>query len=168
MTRQRRPIRIAETLACALSLALPLGCIYSDDDDDDRTEGAATAPPITAQATIEAPAKVEAGKKLVAEGKYEEAIAAFTSALEEARSKNVLANANEAEAEVYFQRGLAYLRSGFPDTAVQDFNDAINLLPNDGVMYEQRARAHLELGDSYNALSDATQAIRLKPENAGA
>jgi tetratricopeptide (TPR) repeat protein len=166
MTRSRRT-QLVEILACLLPLALAFGCVYSGDDDD-RTEGAATAPPITAQATIKAPAKVEAGKKLVAEGKYQQAIDAFTSALEEARKSNLLANANEDEAEVYFQRGLAYLRSGFPDTAVQDFNDAINLTPDVGAMYEQRAHAHLELGDSYNALSDATQAIRLTPDNAGA
>jgi tetratricopeptide (TPR) repeat protein len=166
MATQHRTTTV-QALAWALLLALSFGCVYSDDDDD-RTEGAATAPPITAQATIEAPGKVELGKRLVKEGAYEEAIVAFTSALEEARKSNLLAKANEDEAAVYFQRGIAYLRSGFPDTAERDFSDAINLMPNDGAMYERRAQAHLELGDSYNALSDATQAIRLKPNNAAA
>jgi tetratricopeptide (TPR) repeat protein len=80
----------------------------------------------------------------------------------------LLVKANEDEAEVYFQRGVAYLRTGFPDTAVEDFNDAINLMPNNGAMYEHRARAYLELGDSFNALNDATQAIRLQPNNPAA
>ncbi len=167
MARYQRQLAIVPAWAAVLLVGVSSGCVYSDEDDD-RTEGAATAPPLTAHATIEAPGKVESGKQLVQEGKYDEAIDAFTSALEEARKSSLLARANEDEAEVYFQRGLAYLRSGFPDTALEDFDDAINLMPNDGAMYQQRSRAYLELGDSYNALNDATQAIRLKPDNAPA
>jgi tetratricopeptide (TPR) repeat protein len=152
-------------LIAILAAVVSVGCIYSDADDDDRTERAATAPLPTAQASVESPAKVESGKQLLQEGKHEEAIDAFTEALKDARESNLLAQANQDEAEVYFQRGLAYLRSGFPDTAVQDFNAAINLLPSHGNMYEQRARAYVELGDSYNAMRDATQAIRLSPDN---
>ncbi|HEX6962214.1 MAG TPA: tetratricopeptide repeat protein [Lacipirellula sp.] len=143
-----------------------LGCADADEDDD-RVEGVAAAP-IAPRATVEAPAKVEAGKRLLDEGNYDEAIEAFTDALKKARENRVIVNVNEDEANVYFSRGLAYLKAGFPDTAIEDFSDAIDLLPNNGAMREQRARAYLEVGDTYKALDDATQAIRLTPDNAGA
>ncbi len=73
-----------------------------------------------------------------------------------------------ASAELYRKRGIAYLRMGFPDTAKDDFSDAIAFAPNNTAGYEQRAVAYMELGDRFNALRDATQAIRLNPHNAAA
>jgi tetratricopeptide (TPR) repeat protein len=151
-----------------LMLLQAAGC-SSADDHDEKVASQVTAPTQAAsiQAAVVESGEVEAGKQALAQGKYQAAVDSFTRALADSRQAQ-LPNPGAAEAEVYYQRGVAYLQMGFPDTAAQDFTTAMNLEANRGAAYEQRARAYVELGDSYKALRDATQAIRLLTDNADA
>jgi tetratricopeptide (TPR) repeat protein len=152
--------------AAACLLLVIVGC-----SDADRTnkavENPATPVPQISQATVAAPAEVAAGKQALQTGEYEEAVDRFTRAIV-ASEKTETPTANAEAARVYYDRGVAYLKMGFPDTAAQDFSTAINLAPHDGAAFEQRARANVALGDAYKSLRDATQAIRLTPNSAGA
>jgi tetratricopeptide (TPR) repeat protein len=113
--------------------------------------------------------EISTGKRLLAEGKYEQAVEHLTTALKESGVRpNQLADTNQHAADVYYNRGLAYLKMGFPDTAVEDFAAAIDLAPLFADAIEARAQAYIALGDTYKSLRDATQAIRLKPHNAAA
>ena len=155
---------VRRTAACLLLFLL--GCA-----DADQTNKAADNPPVPApqinQAAAAAPAEVAAGKQALQAGDYEKAVDRFTRAIV-ASEKTETPSANAEAAQVYYDRGVAYLKMGFPDTAAQDFTTAINLAPHDGAAFEQRARANVALGDSYKSLRDATQAIRLTPNNAAA
>jgi tetratricopeptide (TPR) repeat protein len=133
-------------------------------EPDSSVASSADAPP----AADVVNAQREAGSELLAAGHYEQAVEEFTRALKASGANVGQAVVDNSTSSLYQQRGVAYLRMGFPDTAKEDFTDAINLAPNDATAYEQRAIAYLELGDLFNALRDATQAIRLKPHNAGA
>jgi tetratricopeptide (TPR) repeat protein len=157
-------LRTSLIVACSI---LIIGCGNSDLDDDDRADATPVAQPLVSQAAVDAPAEVEAGKQALREGKYDEAVESFTRAIANSQDTG-LPDPQKIEADVYFQRGTAYLGMGFPDTAAQDFTTAINLTPQEGAYFEQRACAHQDLGDSYNALRDATQAIRLSPDNTAA
>ncbi|MBA3485378.1 MAG: tetratricopeptide repeat protein [Pirellulales bacterium] len=164
--RNASPISTAARLSAACLLLFVLGC--SDADQTNKAAGnpAVAAPPVS-QAAAAAPAEVAAGKQALEAGDYEEAVDRFTRAIV-ASEKTETPSANAEAAQVYFDRGVAYLKMGFPDTAAQDFSTAINLAPHDGAAFEQRARANVALGDAYKSLRDATQAIRLTPNNAGA
>jgi tetratricopeptide (TPR) repeat protein len=143
-----------------------LGC--SDADQANKAvENPATPAPQLSQPAAAAPAEVGAGKQALQAGDYKEAVDRFTRAIV-ASEKTETPSANAEAAQVYYDRGVAYLKMGFPDTAAQDFTTAINLAPHDGAAFEQRARANVALGDSYKSLRDATQAIRLTPSNATA
>lgn len=137
-------------------------CVGCDDSGDE-----ASANPVAAKPAASATDHVEAGKKLFSEGNYAGAVDEFTTALAQSR-RTEPERTNSVEAEVYFQRGDAFLRLGFPDTAVEDFTAVLRLVPTDGAAYDRRGRAHLLLGDQYKALRDATEAIRIQPESASA
>jgi tetratricopeptide (TPR) repeat protein len=156
----------AARLFAACLLLFILGC--SDADQTNKAvENPATPAPQISQAAAAAPAEVAAGKQALEAGDYETAVDRFTRAIV-ASEKTETPDANADAARVYYDRGVAYLKMGFPDTAAQDFSTAINLAPHDGAAFEQRARANVALGDAYKSLRDATQAIRLTPNNAGA
>jgi len=147
--------------ACLMLFAAGCGDSIIDENATVQAEYAVELPPARPQLT--AASEAETGKRRLAEGKYEEAVKHFTRVLDETAESIPLATVNESEADLFYQRGLAYLHMGFPDTAVEDFSAAINLLPQHGDAYEQRARAFVALGDMYKSLRDCTMAIRLKP-----
>ena len=142
------------------------GCLRSSEVPD--STGPAAAAPAEAPATSPLQQQREVASELLAAGEYEQAVEKLTQAIKAAGATTDPVVVDNSTSSLYRQRGVAYLRMGFPDTAKEDFTDAINLAPNAAAAYEERAIAYLELGDLFNALRDATQAIRLKPHNANA
>jgi tetratricopeptide (TPR) repeat protein len=166
MHRIASPDNIAARSAAAGLLLFAIGC--SDANQTNKAvENPANPAPQLSDAAAAAPAEVAAGEQALQAGDYEEAVDRFTRAIV-ASEKTETPSENAEAAKVYYDRGVAYLKMGFPDTAAQDFSTAINLAPHDGAAFEQRARANVALGDAYKSLRDATQAIRLMPKNAGA
>lgn len=108
------------------------------------------------------------GERLIQEGRYEQAVDELTRALAAAGFEEQPLSILTEGAKLYYRRGVAYLKMGFPDTAAADLTDAIKLVPNYGDAYEARGRAYLALGDAFKARRDLTQAIRLQADNAGA
>src|SRR5262249_7771787 len=61
----------------------------------------------------------------------------------------------------YNSRGIAYTSIGQYDEAVADFDDAIKLDPQDGLLRYNRANAWREKGDYERAIAGYTEAIAL-------
>ena len=66
---------------------------------------------------------------------------------------------------IYNNRGTAYGSKGDHDRAIQDFNEAILLSPNDAYTYRDRGIEYYEKGDYDRAIQDYDQAIRLNPND---
>ena len=73
---------------------------------------------------------------------------------------------NPADAVVYYNRGSAYTEKGELDTAIQDYNKAIELNPEFPEAYYNRGSAYTEKGELDTAIQDFSTAIDLKHENA--
>jgi tetratricopeptide (TPR) repeat protein len=168
MPRSRLVLKPVYRLA-AVALLGVAGCVEPNTDAKLSAEPvtATVAKPLAASSNL-AVEQTAAGAKLLESGDYEQAVEQFTLAIKSAGATVEPVVVDNSAASLYRQRGIAYLRMGFPDTAKEDFTDAIAFAPNDSASYEQRAIAYMELGDLFNALRDATQAIRLKPHNAAA
>jgi tetratricopeptide (TPR) repeat protein len=166
MPRSRLVLKPVYWLA-AIALLGVAGCAKPNTDAKQSAAPTTTtvAKPLAPNLAVE---QTEAGAKLLESGDYEQAVEQFTLAIKSAGATVEPVVVDNSAALLYRQRGIAYLRMGFPDTAKEDFTDAIAFAPNDPASYEQRAIAYMELGDLFNALRDATQAIRLKPHNAAA
>jgi tetratricopeptide (TPR) repeat protein len=135
---------------------LLIGCSGSDQSP------AATA--VKRPSSIEvAQQHVEAAKKLLAEGNREGAVDEFTVALAAVRRDVQQAQNPSVDADILYQRGVANLERGFPDTAAADFTEVLRQRPDDGPAYAERGQAYLELGDLYKAVRDCTDAIRYVP-----
>lgn len=65
---------------------------------------------------------------------------------------------------VYYQRGLVYIRTKQYREAIQDFDAAMRLVPNSPPLYYNRGLANFALKDYDKALEDLAQAIKLKPD----
>lgn len=164
---------VASRGLAAVALFSLAGCSQTPEVAEAPAVAAAqpTAEPTTpdsaadAVATKAAVEHTENGSKLLEAGDYEQAVEQFTLAIK-AGGGNVQPVVDDADAALYRQRGVAYLRMGFPDTAKEDFTDSIHLAPGDPASYQQRATAYMQLGDLFNAVRDATQAIRLNPRDA--
>jgi Flp pilus assembly protein TadD len=61
-------------------------------------------------------------------------------------------------------RGTAHLKLNHPDSAVNDFNHALQIDPSYARAYHMRGIARETRGDSDGAIEDFTKAIELKPE----
>ena len=68
----------------------------------------------------------------------------------------------------HFNRGNLYKKQGKLDLALADYNQAINLNPNDGVTYVSRGLFYYEQEKNKLALTDYNQAIDLNPKLAEA
>jgi Flp pilus assembly protein TadD len=64
---------------------------------------------------------------------------------------------------IYDNRGFAYNRKGDYDRAIQDYNEAIRLNPNEAFAYDARGRAYRNKGDYDHAIQDYSEAIHLNP-----
>jgi tetratricopeptide (TPR) repeat protein len=66
------------------------------------------------------------------------------------------------------RRGSAYMRKSDYDRAIQDYDDAIRLNPNDASAYDDRGNAYFYKGDYDRAIQNYDDAIRLNPNDASA
>jgi tetratricopeptide (TPR) repeat protein len=71
-------------------------------------------------------------------------------------------------AKDFSNRGTAYGRKGQLDRAIEDFDQAIRLNPNDAVAFSNRGAAYARRGQPDRAIEDYDQAIRLNPDYATA
>jgi tetratricopeptide (TPR) repeat protein len=93
-------------------------------------------------------------------GDYETAITHCSRAL---RSVDL---SNEDFLVVLQNRAAAFTGKGDDDRAIQDWDQAIRLSPDNADFYNNRGRAYDSKGDHDRAIQDYDQAIRFEPENA--
>ncbi|MFW9257737.1 tetratricopeptide repeat protein [Nostoc sp. CALU 546] len=67
-----------------------------------------------------------------------------------------------------YQQGVNKYESGNYEGAVKDFNQAIELDPQNALAYNKRGDAYYRLGDYEQAQADSSQAILLNPQDANA
>jgi len=63
----------------------------------------------------------------------------------------------------FSNRGVAYLNTGAYERAIQDFDQAIRLKPDDGSAYRGRGGAHYGAGEFARAAADLAKAAELQP-----
>jgi tetratricopeptide (TPR) repeat protein len=111
-----------------------------------------TPQPLLAQ-DIEA--AISAGKQAIESGRTDEAVELFSRLI-----------ANDPQAALYYNRGLAYSAKNEESLAVQDFTRAILLQPLRASYYLQRGVSLLKVGEYQKAVDDFTKVMELEPENA--
>ena len=72
------------------------------------------------------------------------------------------------DAEMYYNRGVAYDNLGQYQPAIMDYSQAIRLKPDYADAYYNRGTLYNEIGRYQQAIDDFNQAIRLKPNDAEA
>ncbi len=70
--------------------------------------------------------------------------------------------------QTLYQEGVNKYESGNYEGAVEDFNQAIKLDPQNALAYNRRGDAYYRLGDYEQAQADSSQAILLNPQDANA
>jgi tetratricopeptide (TPR) repeat protein len=103
---------------------------------------------------------VKAGVEAARQGKREEAIVLLTRAIE------VPGLSTENMSIAYLNRGYAHQRNGDHGEAIDDYDEAIRLLPNSPTGYRNRASAYLEIGSYKEAVEDFAKARELSPGSA--
>jgi tetratricopeptide (TPR) repeat protein len=68
----------------------------------------------------------------------------------------------------YFNRAEAYMADGEYDSAIADYNQLLQMNPNDPEVFYSRGEANRAKGDKDQAIADLTQAIKLDPNYAWA
>ena len=89
--------------------------------------------------------------------RYREAAAAINKAIE-----------LSPRATFYMNRGVAKSGLGDKQAAIQDYNQAIKINPNDALAYRNRGLDHYKLGDKQAAIQDFNQALKINPNFADA
>lgn len=79
-----------------------------------------------------------------------------------------VSSTSQTSAQDFNNRGNDKYNKADYEGAVQDYNRAIELKPNDAEAYYNRGWAKYSLGDKQGAIADYTQAIKLKPDYADA
>ncbi|BDI16094.1 hypothetical protein ANSO36C_18960 [Nostoc cf. commune SO-36] len=74
---------------------------------------------------------------------------------------------NDAQ-KTFYQKGVNKYNTGNYEGAIQDFNQSIELDPQNALAYNRRGDAYYRLGDYEQAQADSSQAILLNPEDANA
>jgi tetratricopeptide (TPR) repeat protein/S1-C subfamily serine protease len=87
--------------------------------------------------------------------RYREAAAAINKAIE-----------LSPRAAFYNNRGNVRYELGDKQGAIQDYNQAIKINPNDALAYNNRGIVRNELGDKQGAIQDCNQAIKINPNDA--
>jgi tetratricopeptide (TPR) repeat protein len=159
-SRRRVLVRLqCKSLPVLVTLFLAAGC--------SEAEQSAPAPVVGKSPAAEQAAAqqhVEAAQKLADEQNYDAAIDEYTEALAVMRAQSRVVATESVDADVLFQRGVAYLNQGFPDTAAADFSEVLRMRPDFGPAYAKRGEAYAKLGDLYKAVRDCTDAMRYEPE----
>lgn len=95
------------------------------------------------------------GTALMAQGRYGEAIANYSRAI----------GSTSAPAVSYFNRSIAYERSGELDAAISDMNAVIESTPSFAEAYHRRAMLFRRKGLDGLAIGDLDAALRLGPDD---
>ena len=103
--------------------------------------------------TNNAQAHYNLGLALFAEGKTEEAIHHYDTAIQ-----------IKPDVLPYYYRGNAYIKMGQYQRAIEDFNKAIFLSPNCLEAYYNRGTAYYKINQYQRAIEDFSQAILLNPD----
>jgi tetratricopeptide (TPR) repeat protein len=70
--------------------------------------------------------------------------------------------------EEFFSQGLSKASKGDHKGAIEDFNQALRLNPQNSQIYYTRGRSRFKLGDTQGAIADLTHALQINPRNAEA
>ncbi|MCC5654226.1 tetratricopeptide repeat protein [Nostoc sp. XA013] len=70
--------------------------------------------------------------------------------------------------QTFYQQGVSKYEAGNYEGAVEDFNQTIELDPQNALAYNRRGDAYYRLGDYEQAQADSSQAILLNPQDANA
>lgn len=108
------------------------------------------------------PAASDAGATALVKGDSANAIVNFTDALKDTGLSN------DRRASLLNDRGVAYMRSGQPKLAIDDFNQAAQLFPEYAAIYNNRGNLLLSLGLVKEAVKDFDRALVLAPGYASA
>ncbi|HBE57407.1 MAG TPA: hypothetical protein DEG17_27425 [Cyanobacteria bacterium UBA11149] len=95
---------------------------------------------------------------------WDGAIIRLSAALKSVESENVPKALDPAA--VYFYRANAYYYTGENDQAIDDFNQALKLEPNNARTYNNRGVAYREKGEKDRAIADFNLALKLNPNSA--
>ncbi len=98
------------------------------------------------------------GVRLADDEKYEDAIKAYTKAIE----------LDPTDSFAYCDRGYAYDELGQSDKAIEDFSKAIELDPTDSAAYNNRGITYQNRGELVKAIYDYSEAIRFNPTDSAA
>jgi tetratricopeptide (TPR) repeat protein len=71
----------------------------------------------------------------------------------------------ENTTNAYSRRGVAYAKMGAYDLAIQDFDQAIELRPNEAALFRNRGGTYDYMGEHDRAMQDFDQAIKLDPND---
>ncbi len=66
----------------------------------------------------------------------------------------------------YSNRGAAHSALGQPQRAIEDYDEALRIDPQDAKAYYNRGTVYVDLGQSQRAIEDFDEAIRLSPQYA--
>jgi len=120
---------------------------------EDRLRSEPLVPPAAAE---DAGTCNHRGITLAREGRYEEAIAQFSRAIQR----------NPAFVDACHNRALVYVAIGNLGQAVSDFSRVIEIAPQGAEGYENRGRLHLEMSRYDEAISDFELAIEIDSRRA--
>ncbi len=93
------------------------------------------------------------GRKLLSIGQYDEAIKAFSTAID----------IIPRDYQSYNFRGVTWALKGNYDNAIADYSKAIDIQPRYAEAYNNRGFAHTQLGNLKKALADYTRALEINP-----
>ena len=111
--------------------------------------------PVSSEKSLAAVEYFNQGIKFYGQKKFDEAVAAFTSAIE----------LNGADFTFYNNRGLAHYAVKNYDAAILDFNRAVEINPNDSLIYNNRGVAYEDKGEIGQALLDYRKALEINPKD---
>jgi tetratricopeptide (TPR) repeat protein len=97
------------------------------------------------------------GAAALMRGQYDKAVAAYDEALTAPEI------ADDIEASIYSDRGVAKWRMKQTKEAIDDFNKSIQLSPENATVYNNRGNALMDLGHPDEAVKDFDRAIALSP-----
>lgn len=101
------------------------------------------------------------GRALMLKGNKAEAREYFDDAIE--YHSRALKNSHK-NAEDYMKRGLTYIEMQEPDKAIDDFENAIAIAPDDAVSHYQLGHLRLTMGDNKKAVEQLSAALKIDPK----
>lgn len=99
--------------------------------------------------------KLEEGKALFEQDKFNEALQLFNEYL----------NEHENHADALFFRGLCNRKLGHFQESVNDLTSVINKLPEEATLYSERGVSYFHLKDYKSSLVDMNKSVDLEPDN---